>query len=179
MMGKMKMTRSIIHTMLFTVVLVIVLFAGGTTMLLDIGTKAPDFTLASSNGDTIRIGDFVGKNNVVLVFYPGDETSGCTKQLCAVRDDYASFEAKGIKVFGVNPGAIDSHKKFIKNHSFQFPLLVDEGQKAAKLYGCDGTPSVKRTVYAIDKKGVVVFAQSGMPSDDEILKAIPNDKTPK
>jgi Peroxiredoxin len=172
------MKRCTIHPLLFTVVITTLLFAGGKKMLLDIGVKAPEFALVSSNGDTVRLADFAGKNNVVLIFYPGDETPGCTKQLCAVRDDYASFEAKGIKVFGVNPGNAESHKKFIKGHSFQFPLLIDEGQKVAKLYGCDGWPVVKRTVYAIDKKGMIVFAKSGMPSDDEIVKAVPDDKLP-
>lgn len=172
------MKRHFIKIVIFTVATITVLFAGGNKMLLDIGAKAPDFALAGSNGDTVRLTDFAGKNNVVLIFYPGDETPGCTKQLCAVRDDYASFQAKGIKVFGVNPADAVSHIKFIKNHGFQFPLLIDEGQKVAKLYGCDGLPSVKRTVYAIDKKGMIAFAKSGMPSDDEILKAIPGDTLP-
>src|SRR5665811_2074116 len=82
------------------------LFAKGDTMMLEKGVVAPDFSLVSSDGDTVRLGDFKGKNYVVLIFYPGDETPGCTKQLCAVRDDYAGFKAKNLKVFGVNPGDI-------------------------------------------------------------------------
>ena len=173
------MKTSFIFANLFLVIIFTFLFAGGNKMILDVGSKAPDFTLLSSNGDTVRLTDFAGKNNVVLIFYPGDETSGCTKQLCAVRDDYASFEAKGVKVFGVNPAGTDSHNKFIKNHGFQFSLLIDEGQKVAKLYGCDNQPSVKRTVYAIDKKGMIVFAKSGMPDDSEILKSISDNESLK
>jgi thioredoxin-dependent peroxiredoxin len=150
------------------------LFAGGASMLVKVGQKAPEFALQSSNGDTVRLADFAGRNDVVLIFYPGDETPGCTKQLCAVRDDYSKFEAKNVKVFGVNPGSGDSHQCFIKHHGFQFPLLIDEGQKVAKLYGCDNWPVVKRTVVAIDRKGMIAYVKQGMPSDDEILKAIPD-----
>ncbi|MDD5673550.1 MAG: peroxiredoxin [Chitinivibrionales bacterium] len=142
-------------------------------MLLNIGQKAPEFSLVSSDGDTVKLSDFAGRNYVVLIFYPGDETPGCTKQLCAVRDDFAKFQAKNARVFGVNPADVASHKKFINNHGFKFPLLVDTDQKTAKLYGCDKFPYVRRTVYVIDPQGTIVFAQQGMPSDDEILAAIP------
>ena len=152
------------------------LFASDNGKLLNIGSKAPEFTLVASNGDTVRLSDFTEKNNVVLVFYPGDETPGCTRQLCAIRNDYEKFEAKDTKVFGVNPANIDSHKKFVKSQGYQFSLLVDERLNTAKKYGCDGWPMLKRTVYAIDKHGKIVFAQRGMPTDDEILKAIPDGK---
>jgi thioredoxin-dependent peroxiredoxin len=142
-------------------------------MLLSIGQKAPGFSLLSSTGGTVRLSDFTGKNYLVLIFYPGDDTPGCTKQLCAVRDDYAKFEAKNAKVFGVNPAGEDSHRKFVAKFGFQFPLLIDEGQDAAKLYGCDNPPSVKRTVYVIDPQGTVVYVKQGMPSNEEILQAIP------
>jgi len=145
-------------------------------MLLSIGQKAPEFSLESSDGGTVRLSDFTGKNYLVLIFYPGDDTPGCTKQLCAIRDDYAKFEAKNTTVFGVNPAGVDSHKKFITHYGFQFPLLIDQGQTAAKLYGCDNGPSVKRTVYAIDPKGIIIYAKQGLPPDEEILQAIP-DKT--
>jgi len=149
------------------------LFAKEASMPLTVGQKAPEFSLVSSAGDTVRLSDFAGTHHVVLVFYPGDETPGCTKQLCAIRDDYSRFEAKNAKVFGVNPGSIDSHRKFAANHAFQFPLLFDEKQTVAKLYGCAAWPMVKRTVYVIDPQGTVIFAKQGMPSNDEILAAIP------
>jgi peroxiredoxin Q/BCP len=142
-------------------------------VLLSPGQRAPEFSLISSTGDTVRLGDFTGKNYLVLIFYPGDETPGCTQQLCAVRDDYAKFEAKNAKVFGVNPGSGDSHRKFVKRHGFQFPLLIDEDRTAAKLFGCDSRPAIKRTVYVIDPQGTVVYVKQGMPSDEEILQAIP------
>jgi peroxiredoxin Q/BCP len=162
-------------TFLFVIVFSTLLFAGGDTML-KIGDKAPDFSLVSSNGDTVSLNSFSGRNYVALIFYPGDETPGCTKQLCAVRDDYAGFEAKNVKVFGVNPGDSTSHRKFVKRYDFQFPLLIDEGRKTAKLYGCGGGLFIKRTVYVIDPQGVIVYAKRGMPANEDILKAVPNKK---
>jgi peroxiredoxin Q/BCP len=150
-------------------------YAGGNTML-KTGEKAPDFTLVSSNGDSVRLSDFAGRDYVVLFFYPGDETPGCTKQLCAVRDDYVAFEAKNAKVFGVNPADSASHVKFVKRYNFQFPLLIDEGRKTAKRYGCGSGLFVKRTVYVIDPQGVIVYAKRGMPANEDILMAIPSAK---
>ncbi|MBN2038115.1 MAG: peroxiredoxin [Chitinispirillaceae bacterium] len=148
------------------------LFAREDSMLLKTGTQAPDFSLLSSNGDTVALKDFIGKHHVVLIFYPGDQTPGCTAQLCAIRDDYAAFEAKNAKVFGVNPADLKSHKKFAEKQNYQFPLLVDENRVAARAYGCDTWPMVKRTVYVIDTKGTIIFAKRGMPKNEEILQAI-------
>ena len=147
-------------------------------MLLKTGSVAPEFSLLSSSGDTVTLSPFRGNNYVVLIFYPGDETPGCTKQLCAVRDDYSTFKAKNVVVFGVNPGSSKSHRKFADHHRFQFPLLIDENRSVARLYGCDGWPLVKRTVYLIDPAGNIIYAKRGMPSNDEILSAIPDPEHP-
>jgi thioredoxin-dependent peroxiredoxin len=173
---KKTMLNKIVSIVLLVAAAAMTVYAGEDTMLLRIGEKAPDFSLVSSSGDTVKLSDFAGKTNVVLFFYPGDETPGCTKQLCAVRDDFSVFEAKGIKVFGVNPGNSDSHKKFIKVHGFQFQLLIDQDQKVAKLYGCNGWPIVKRTVYGIDKQGALVYEKRGMPANTEIVKAFTEEK---
>lgn len=144
----------------------------GGNGLLAVGSAAPMFSLVSSNGDTVKLMDFRDNKNVVLVFYPGDQTPGCTKQLCALRDDYSAFVKKDAVIFGINPAGIRSHKKFIEKQHYQFPLLVDEGKAVAKLYGTNGL-LIKRTVYVIDKKGVIIFAKRGMPSDVEILASVP------
>jgi thioredoxin-dependent peroxiredoxin len=149
--------------------------AGVEAHMLDVGTKAPDFSLVSDKGDMVRLSDYRGKNHVVLVFYPGDQTPGCTKQLCSIRDDYADFGAKGAVVFGINPANAESHAKFVAKQHYQFPLLVDENKTVAKLYGADGI-MVQRTVYVIDKTGIIVFARRGMPSDAEILASIIADR---
>ena len=150
-----------------------ILFAGGPTMPLKIGDPAPAFALQSSNGDTVLLSDFAGKNYVVLVFYPGDQTPGCTKQLCAVRDDYSKFTAKNAVVFGVNPADIESHKKFIAKKRYQFPLLVDKDRETAKAYECAGALFIARTVFVIAPDGRIVYMKRGMPPDSEILAAIP------
>jgi peroxiredoxin Q/BCP len=139
--------------------------------MLEKGTVAPDFSLVSDKGDTVKLSNFRGKNSVVLVFYPGDQTPGCTKQLCAIRDDYEKFAVQGAVVFGVNPADAKSHANFVKKQHYQFPLLVDENKAVAKMYGTDGLMIV-RTVFVIDKKGVIVFAKRGMPDDSEILASI-------
>ena len=154
------------------------LLAGTQTMgkgaMLSIGSDAPDFSLLSDKGDTVKLSDFRGKNAVVLIFYPGDQTPGCTKQLCAIRDDYSQFGKKGAMVFGVNPADKNSHRKFAERQNYQFPLLVDDGQKVATLYGVNGM-MVKRTVFVVDKEGKIAYAKQGMPPNSEILAAIKTD----
>lgn len=132
-------------------------------MPLKIGDKAPDFALKNARGDTVRLSDYAGKNYVVLIFYPGDETLGCTKQLCAVRDDFANFQAKQVKVFGINPADTASHRKFAEHHGFPFPLLVDPHCETATIYGCAGGIFIKRTVFVIDPSGIIVYMKQGMP----------------
>ncbi|MBZ5725919.1 MAG: peroxiredoxin [Acidobacteriia bacterium] len=133
------------------------------------GTKAPAFSLPDDSGQTVTLDSLRGRN-VVLVFYPGDDTPGCTKQLCQFRDDWGEAEARGVEVFGVNPQNARMHQKFRQRYHFPFPLLVDEKQKVAALYHADGL-FVKRTVYLIDPKGTIRFAKRGMPHPSEVLAA--------
>ena len=107
-------------------------------------------------------------HNVVLVFYPGDDTPGCTKQLCQFRDDWSEAQARNVQIFGVNPQSAGKHEKFISKFKFPFPLLVDAGQKVAELYHANGL-IVKRTVYLIGADGKIRFAQRGMPAPHEVL----------
>ncbi len=141
------------------------------TVMVPVGGEAPDFSLKSDTGKTVRLADFRGKENVVLVFYPGDMTKGCTTQLCAIRDDWSDFRKANVAAFGVNPADAKSHREFVEKYNFPFPILVDSGMKVAAQYGCGGGAYVTRTVYAIDKRGIIVFAQRGMPSTGEVLKA--------
>lgn len=151
--------------------LLLTLCNGDDTML-TVGTQAPDFSLLASNGDSVTLSSFRAKKNVVLIFYPGDETPVCTKQLCEIRDDYSLFEGKNAVVFGVNPASVQSHKKFAEKHQFQFPLLIDVGNQVAKSFGTTGVVMNKRTVYVIDTDGKVVFAARGKPSVGEIVTAL-------
>jgi thioredoxin-dependent peroxiredoxin len=131
------------------------------------GTKAPDFSLPDESGRVIHLSQLRGRN-VVLVFYPGDDTPGCTRQLCQFRDDWKEAQAHGVEVYGVNPQSAQMHVKFRQKFKFPFPLLVDNGQKVGELYHTNGL-IVKRTVYLIDPDGIIRFARRGMPPPHEVL----------
>jgi peroxiredoxin Q/BCP len=138
---------------------------------LAVGTPAPDFTLQDQDGNPVTLSSFRGSKNVVLVFYPMDETSVCTAQLCEFRDRWGDVQAKHTVVFGVNPGSAEKHQKFRKNRSFPFPLLVDVKQGVAKKYNTDGWFVPARTVYLIGKDGKVRFAKRGKPEPAAVLQA--------
>jgi peroxiredoxin Q/BCP len=137
---------------------------------LPVGTPAPDFSLPDDSGRVVKLSALRG-STVALVFYPGDDTPGCTKQLCQLRDHWAEARARGVEVFGVNPQSARSHVKFREKFHFPFPLLVDQGQKVAALYHANGL-IVKRTVYRIGPDGIIRFARRGMPSPEEVLEAL-------
>ena len=130
------------------------------------GTKAPDFSLTDDRGATVSLKALKGKN-VVLIFYPGDDTPGCTRQLCEFRDQWSTVRARGVEVFGVNPQSARSHVQFRKKFEFPFPLLVDQGRQVAKLYNASGL-IVKRTVYLIGPDGTIRFGRRGMPKPSEV-----------
>jgi thioredoxin-dependent peroxiredoxin len=133
------------------------------------GTAAPDFSLPDESGKTWTLASLRGRN-VLLVFYPADNTSGCTAQLCDVRDRWDLLKAKNVAAFGVNPQNPSSHARFKDKFKFPFPLLVDSGQRVAGLYHCNGI-FVKRTVYLIGPDGRIAFSQRGAPSAEQILKS--------
>jgi len=145
--------------------------AKGAAMLKP-GDTAPLFTLPAHNGDTVSLASFKGEKFVVLVFYPGDQTPGCTKQLCELRDNYAMLQQGNAVVFGLNQAGGVSHGKFIDKYDLPFPLLIDEGSRVAALYRCKGKLMTERTVYVVDPQGAIVFAQRGMPSTAEIRESI-------
>jgi peroxiredoxin Q/BCP len=145
-------------------------------MMLNVGQQAPDFDLEDERGNRVRLADFRGKSSVVLMFYPADNTPGCTKQLCTARDDYDKYVAAGVAVFGVNPGSVESHQKFAAKHGFKTPLLLDNGGKVSRTYDAlmpiPLLTLVNRTVVGIDREGVVRFYQRGMPATSRILEAM-------
>ena len=134
------------------------------------GMTAPEFSLPDESGKPVTLSGLRGRG-VVLVFYPGDDTPGCTKQLCEFRDSWDAARKRGVEVFGVNPQSPASHDKFRQKYHFQFPLLVDRGQKVAALYHANGL-IVKRTVYLIGPEGMIRFARRGSPKPSEVLAAI-------
>src|SRR3954471_23193961 len=101
---------------------------------LSLNTPAPDFTLKDANGDNWRLSDHRGKV-VVLLFYPGDETPICTRQMCSVRDRWDDYQATGAEVVGISSDSGDSHRKFSEHHNLPLRLLSDADAKVSTLYG--------------------------------------------
>jgi thioredoxin-dependent peroxiredoxin len=126
------------------------------------GDKAPAFKAKDQDGNTISLADFKGKN-LVLYFYPQDDTPTCTKEACNYRDNYQSLLSKGFAVVGVSFDTEKSHKKFIKKYSLPFPLISDPDKKIIEDYGVWGEKTLfgrnymgtLRTTFIIDKKGVI------------------------
>ena len=136
---------------------------------LPVGQPAPDFTLLDQDGSPVSLRALRGAN-VVLVFYPADETSLCTVQLCEFRDHWALAQSKDALVFGVNPAGPEKHARFRVHHGFPFALLADPGQRVGAVYRTKGF-IVKRTVYLIAKSGVIRYAKRGKPEPEEVLAA--------
>ena len=133
--------------------------------MLEIGTKAPAFTLPDQNGAMRSLSDYLGQK-VILYFYPKDMTSGCTKQACSFGELYPQFREKGAVVLGVSKDSVASHKKFEEKHGLPFPLLSDEEKAVIQAYDVwkekksfgKTTMGVVRTTYLIDENGVIVKA---------------------
>jgi len=147
--------------------------------MLEIGQDAPDFETKDERGNTVRLRDFRDKQPVVLMFYPADNTPGCTAQMCAARDDYDAYQAAGIAVFGVNPGSERAHRQFAEKHGLRTPLLLDDKGKISRAYDAlmpiPLLRVVNRTVVGIDRGGKVRFFERGMPSTATIMAAMAGD----
>jgi peroxiredoxin Q/BCP len=145
---------------------------------INVGDKAPDFTLPSQMGDNVTLSEYFGKKNVVLYFYPKDETRGCTREACEFRDRYDVFTGLGAEVLGVSSDTLESHKSFATHHGLPFLLLSDEDGKVRKLYGVPSTMGIipGRVTYIIDKQGVVrhIFNSQFQPEKhiEEALKVL-------
>ncbi len=126
-------------------------------MTVKVGDKAPDFTLPSQMGDNVTLSEYFGKKNIVLYFYPKDESPGCTKEACSFRDSYEELTNLGAEVLGVSGQSVQSHKSFATHHGLPFLLLSDVGNKVRELYGVPASMGILpgRVTYIIDKKGVV------------------------
>ena len=132
--------------------------------MLEVGTKAPDFTLADQNGEMHSLSDYRGQK-VVLYFYPKHMTGGCTSQACSFRDLYPQIREKGAAVLGVSKDSVESHKRFEEKHGLPFTLLSDVDLEVIRAYDVlkpskDGKPtrSLIRSTYLIDEEGVIIKA---------------------
>lgn len=126
-------------------------------MSIRVGDKAPDFTLMNQLGFKIRLYDIIGLENIVLFFYPKDDSLVCIKEACAFRDNYEVFQKYGAEIIGISSDSEKSHKNFAKNHRLPYTLLSDKGGKVRKLYGVQKTMGFLpgRVTYVIDKQGIV------------------------
>ncbi len=133
--------------------------------MLEIGKKAPDFTLPDQDGNPVSLKDFKGQK-VILYFYPKDMTNGCTKQACSFGELYPQFREKGAVVLGVSNDSVASHKKFEEKYGLPFRLLSDEGLEVIKAYDVWQEKSnygkkymgIVRTTYLIDEEGKILKA---------------------
>lgn len=123
-------------------------------MALSVGTKAPDFTVKDTQGNTVSLSDYAGKT-VVLYFYPKDDTPGCTKEACSFRDNYSVYQGKDVAVFGVSGDDESSHQDFTKKFNLPFPLLADTNKSMMQSYDVDGGGYAKRVTYIIDGNGMI------------------------
>jgi peroxiredoxin Q/BCP len=151
-------------------------------MPINVGKKAPNFTLADEDGQNHSLSDYKGQP-VVLYFYPKDDTPGCTKQACGFRDDYSVYQDTGVTVLGVSPDSSKSHTKFINKNDLPFTLLADTDREVINLYKVWGLKKnfgreyegVIRTTYLIDSDGTIATVLENVIAanhSQEILAAL-------
>jgi peroxiredoxin Q/BCP len=142
----------------------------------DVGDRAPDFELESTEGP-VRLSERLEKSAVLLVFYPGDDTPVCTRQLCDYRDNLDVFRGLGVDVLAVNPQSLASHRAFAEKHDLPFPLCADEDKAVCRAYGAVGLLGMtRRALFLVDRQGVVRYRKVDLPvfrrTADELREAL-------
>jgi len=150
-----------------------------------IGDEVPHFMLFSSSDQEFSIKNYVGKKNIVLYFYPKDNTPGCIREACAFRDSYGIFKKMGAEVIGISSDSQEKHQEFVKKYDLPFILLSDNENKVRKKFGVPSTLGLiaGRVTYIIDKKGIVrhMFSSQFRPTKHideakEVLKKLDNEQ---
>jgi len=142
-----------------------------------VGDKAPDFTLPGTDGRDYSLTEYRGKP-VVLVFYPGDDTPVCTKQLTSYTNDIGQFEGVGAQVLAISPQSVKSHESFRMKHGLAFPLLADTEKEVAGRYGTLGPLGFpRRSVFVVDTEGIIRYAHRAIAGltyrhTDELVEAV-------
>lgn len=124
------------------------------------GDTIPDFKLKNQKDEVVNLSEYIGKKNLVLFFYPKDDTPGCTREACSFRDHYEAFLDAAAEVIGISGQSVESHKNFAQKHNLKYQLLSDEGNKIRKLFGVPTNlfgllPG--RVTYVADKTGKVIY----------------------
>jgi peroxiredoxin Q/BCP len=146
------------------------------------GDPAPDFSAAANGGGKISLADYKGRN-VILYFYPKDDTPGCTKEACAFRDGFSEFKKRGAVILGVSTDSVKAHDKFVEKFTLPFPLLADEDKKIVEAYGVWGEKKfmgrkymgTHRVTFLIDGEGVIKKIWPQVKPDEhaaEVLAAL-------
>jgi peroxiredoxin Q/BCP len=146
------------------------------------GDPAPDFSAAANGGGKISLADYKGRN-VILYFYPKDDTPGCTKEACAFRDGFSEFKKRGAVILGVSTDSVKAHDKFVEKFTLPFPLLADEDKKIVEAYGVWGEKKfmgrkymgTHRATFLIDGEGVIKKIWPQVKPDEhaaEVLAAL-------
>lgn len=150
--------------------------------MLKVGAKAPEFTLLSTDGESVSLKSFRGKK-VVLYFYPKDDTPGCTKEACSFRDHHQTLKRRDLVILGVSPDSVESHNKFRSKYNLPFTLLSDPDHKVASAYGAWGKKKlygreydgILRSTFIIDEKGTIEHIFDKVKVDthaEDVLSAV-------
>lgn len=146
----------------------LILWTDGAHAQLKNGDKVPSFRLKDQNGQLFDLSSVLGKQPLVIYFYPKDETSVCTKEACSFRDSFEKFREQGAKVIGISSDGVQSHKEFAEHHKLPFTLLADTANQVRKLFGVPKTFVLPgRVTYVVDKKGVVVHQFNSMRNAEQ------------
>lgn len=143
---------------------------------ISLGSKVPEFTLNDQDGNSFNIRSVLGKKNLVIYFYPKDDSPGCTKEACSFRDQFEVFSEAEAIIIGISSGSVKSHKEFAEKYKLNYTLLCDEGNGVRKLFGVPTNflglvPG--RVTYVINKEGVVVFVfNSQMNAEQHVTEAL-------
>ena len=148
-------------------------------MSLKQGDLAPDFTLLDQNGEPHTLSDYRGRW-VLIYFYPADDTPGCTKEACGIRDNFPEFTRLNAKVLGISNDSVDSHDKFAAKYSLPFTLLADEGKEVVKQYGVWGKKTsfgrtytgLRRTSFLVDPDGKIAKVYQKVKPADHALQVV-------
>jgi thioredoxin-dependent peroxiredoxin len=129
----------------------------------DIGSAVPEFILPDQNGHAFNIKDYIGKKNLVIFFYPKDDTPGCTREACYFRDQYEIFKEADAMIIGISGQSVKSHRSFAEKHKLNYTLLSDQKGWVRKMFGAPAHGLIPgRVTYIVDKTGTIIYIFNSM-----------------
>ena len=159
---------------LISITLLLMFLFGNAHSQLKVGDKIPSFQLKDQDGQLFDINSVLGKQPLVIYFYPKDETRGCTAEACSFRDNYEQFTAKGVKVIGISSDGVTSHKNFATHHRLPFTLLSDTSNTVRKQFGVPRKMFIPgRVTYIVNKEGVIIHTFNNlMDGEKHVAEAL-------